>query len=113
MTNMKTTLIKPEQANPSTVRQRGFQKRSSSFSAVVTDLEVGECASKVQPVDPEMTLGELAEQMSGLKATLTNNSNTAIRQAKSTTGGTYQSLVTESVTAGGELFLVLIVRRTA
>ena len=88
-----------------------FARKSGSFSASVMDLEPGECASKVQQVDPGMTVGDFAAQMSGLKGTMVNNAASAVSQAKRKTGGTYKSSVSETLTPGGQLFLVLIIQR--
>lgn len=90
-----------------------FAKKSSSFAAVVADLEVGECASRVQPLDPDMTMGEFMGQMSGLKATLINNAGTAVVRARRETGGVYKTSASETMTTGGQFFLVLIVQRVA
>jgi len=97
----------------SETKTKGFTRKSSSFSAVVADLEVGECASRVQAIPANLTMGQLAEQLPGIKATLQNNSTGAIRLAKQATGGSYSATVSDTITAGGKVYAILIIERTA
>ena len=86
-------------------------RKESSFSAVVGDLQIGECASRAQAVPGSITVSEMAEQLTSFKAKLLNNSTPAIRSAMRTEGGKYTTSVSETVTTGGDIFLVLIVKR--
>lgn len=94
-------------------KRPGAPRKSSSFNAVVADLEVGECASRVLAIPANLTMGQLAEQLPGIKATLQNNSTGAIRLAKQATGGTYTATVSDTITAGGKVYAILIIERTA
>lgn len=96
-----------------TASKKGFQRKTSSFNAVVADLEVGECASKVIPLPDTLTVAQMAEQLSTLKQQAQNNVKDAMRRARADTGGTYSLSTSDTITPGGEVYIVLIIRRTA
>lgn len=96
-----------------TASKKGFQRKTSSFNAVVADLEVGECASKAIPLPDTLTITQMAEQLSTLKQQAQNNVKDAMRRARADTGGTYSLATSDTITPGGEVYIVLIIRRTA
>lgn len=89
------------------------RKRSSSFNAVVADLEVGESASRAFKIDPDTTIGEIVEQRAATRAMLRNNVLAAMARAKTATGGDYSLDVGELVAHSGTMFNVVIVTRIA
>lgn len=100
--------VAPDAATP----KRGFQAKTASFSAMVRELAPGECASRAEVFDDQITLRHMAEQLSGRKETLRNNTADIVRRAKAATGGTYSMTVSDTIT-GGHVYIVLIVHRTA
>jgi len=98
---------------PTPPKLKGLRRKSSSFSAVVCDLSVGESASRVHLLNPDMTLAEMHAEMRDLKATISNNARPSITQAKQQTGGEYRIETGETVTTAGRFYLLVIVTRTA
>lgn len=89
------------------------RRRSSSFAAQVTDLEVGESASRVVPIDPTYTIKKLSEALPVLRENLRNNTAPAVRQASTRTGGKYTTELADITTTGDRFYIVAIVTRTA
>lgn len=109
-----TTLVKGAIRSPeSDVQQPASRRRSSSFASVVSDLEVGESASRTHRLNDTMTLGELRDDMRELKEMLRNNTAPAVSAARRNTGGTYTIEVGETIMPGGSIYLVVVVSRTA
>lgn len=88
------------------------RRRESSFASVVSDLAVGESASKTYPVPHNVTLGELNEHISKAKATLRNNAQPAMVAARKRTNGQYRIETGETITQAGNLYLLVIITRT-
>lgn len=88
-------------------------KKSSSFTAVVTDLEVGESASRTHPLNENMTLAELQRDLSEMKDQISNNVRPLVRKAQEATGGTYRVETSQTITTSGRIYLLAIVTRTA
>lgn len=87
-------------------------RKSSSFMAQVTDLEVGESALKATQVDlsqmDETYVADLRER----RATLRNNLASATRTAFERTAGAYSTEITDLFMPSGRLFIVAVVTRT-
>lgn len=86
-------------------------QRTSSFAAVVTDLEVGQHASRVVRVDPNMKVGELTEGLRVIKDTLRNAISSTVAAAKRRTSGTYSIELGDVVMPGGSIFVVAVITR--
>ena len=89
------------------------RRRESSFAAVVSDLEVGESASRTHFLNQDMTLADLARDMAEMKAMIRNNAQPAVVAARKRTGGQYRVESGETITQGGNVYLLVIVTRTA
>lgn len=98
--------------NPLTGRAKR-PKKSSSFTAVVTDLEVGESASRTHPLNENMTLAELQRDLSEMKDQISNNVRPLVRKAQEATGGTYRVETSQTITTSGRIYLLAIVTRTS
>lgn len=95
-----------------TASKKGFQKKTSSFNAVVADLDVGEYASRVFPLPGCIAVSDIPDEMRTIKRQAQDNVKDAVRRAKAETGGSYSVAVSETFTPGGEPFVVLIIQRT-
>lgn len=111
-------VIKPNQEPSSDHLKEGDRATSTrrvratySFAGQVEELEVGECCSRIQQLDPNMTMLEFAQQSSELKATLRNNVAPSVRGARKRTGGDYTIEVTTAVTTPGMVYLLAVVTR--
>ena len=89
------------------------RRKESSFAAVVSDLQVGESASRVHHLNQQMTLAEMQRDMREMKAMITNNVRPSITVAKKRTGGEYRVETGETITTAGRVYLLVIVTRTA
>lgn len=89
------------------------RKRSSSFTAVIADLDVGETASRARRIDPSHTLADFAGNAAEWREDLRNSCAKSMRHAKARTGGEYSVAVAECLTPSREMFLVALVTRTA
>lgn len=89
------------------------RKRSSSFASVISDLDVGETASRAVRVDQSLTLAEYTERYAALREALRNNVAPSVRQAKLRTGGEYSVEVVDTLTPSRSLFIVALVTRIA
>ena len=89
------------------------RKRSSSVASVLTDLDVGETASRAVRVDPDLSLASYAERYAEMRETLRNNVAPSMRQAKARTGGTYSIEVVDTLTPNRSMFIVALITRTA
>lgn len=98
-------------SNPLTGKK--MRQRSSSFAAVVSDLEVGESASRVHMLNEDMTLAQMRDDMKEMKAMISNNARPSVTMAKQRTGGEYRIETGETITTSGRVFLLVIVTRTA
>lgn len=98
--------------NPLTGRPKRPQK-SSSFTAVVSDLEVGESASRTHALNENMTLAEFQRDMSDMKDQISNNVRPLVRKAQEATGGTYRVETSQTITTSGRIYLLAIVTRTS
>jgi hypothetical protein len=89
------------------------RRRDSSFSSVVSDLEVGESASRTHFLNPDMTLAKMHEEMREMKSMIANNARPAITAAKQRTGGEYRIETGETITTAGRVYLLVIITRIA
>jgi hypothetical protein len=87
--------------------------RAPSFAATVASLEVGECTSRSWRVPGGMTIEEMREWLPNAKALFRRNSQPAVVQAKKRTGGQYEMESGEFVAQSGNLYVVIVVTRTA
>ena len=101
-----TQVVQEESAN------EGKRTKSSSFSATVADLKLGECATRTHFLNPKMTLAELARDMAEMKAQILNNARPSVKIARERTGNDYRIETSESITTGGRIYLHVIVTRT-
>ncbi len=107
-----TFLIQP---NPNT---RGLMTnaptpRPGSFQYALAALAVGESISKVRKLDhSNIVISDYQAEMTSLKRTMSNALRNAVVRASETTGGTYQTTVSETLTSAGEFWCVAIITRT-
>lgn len=85
---------------------------AGSMASMVAALAVGECTSKVQAVDPKLSLAEFMAQGATLKEQLRNRITPSVQQAKIRTSGSYSVEIGTMVTTGNNLYLVAVVNRT-
>lgn len=86
-------------------------RKSSSFSAQVSDLEVGESAIKNIQIDLRLMDTANVEGMAERREQMRNNVASPIRAAKERTGGTYSTELTDVFLPSGRLFIVAVVTR--
>lgn len=103
-------MAKPENEVP--VQNVKIQRSTTSFTAQIADLEVGECVSRIGQLRTDMTMGEFAEQSATLKANFRNNIAPSVRGAKSYTNGEYTIEIATVTTTPGMVYLIAIVTRT-
>ena len=89
------------------------RRKESSFASVLTDLEVGESASRVQVVDDRDRLSDVIDNMRTMKAALSNNTRPSVAAAKERTGGEYRVETGEMFSTAGRLYLLVIVTRVS
>lgn len=111
MSNAKQTIVAAVKTKDTDVPKPASRMRSSSFAAMVSDLEVGDSASRVHRINPDMTLEEVAENMSEMKDMMRNNAAPAVKAARTRTGGAYSIEVGDMVMPGGRMYLVVVVTR--
>lgn len=87
--------------------------RSSSFSAQVSDLALGETASKLLPISSELALCDIQKDLPAIRERLRNNVAPSVRQAKARVGAAYSVEVTDFHTPTGQWFVIALVTRTA
>lgn len=87
--------------------------RSSSFVAVLSDLGIGESASRPHALADDMTLAYLRDNLSELKSLVANNIKASVATAAKETDGKYRVSTGEVITTDGRIFIVAIVTRTA
>lgn len=106
---IKTSMSKPEDGITPTVSR---SRREVSLSAQIAALEVGECASRADKVDPTITAGEFLTQSTPLKMAMRNAVAASMRSARAQTGGEYSIEVSTLVTTPGQIYFVAIITRT-
>lgn len=87
------------------------RQKMSSFAAVVSDLAIGESASRTHMLNDSMTLAQMRQDMSEMKAMISNNVRPSVAVAKKRTGGEYRVETGETITTGGRVYLLVIVTR--
>lgn len=88
------------------------RRNPNSLISQIEALEVGDCASKVLPVSPDMTLDEYATNGYAMREALRNSVAASMRAAKARTGGTYEIDTSDMFTTGRKLFIVAVITRT-
>ena len=88
-------------------------QRSSSFAAMVSDLEPDQSASRVHRVNPDMSVAEFMAELKGIKDMVRNNVAPAVANAKRKTMGTYSVEVSEVLMPSGMIYVLAIVTRTS
>lgn len=89
-------------------------RKSSSFSAQVSDLAAGETAPRLTKIDPSLTVAEIKEKLPALRDAARNNVSSAVRSAKQLhDGSNYTVEVTDFTTPRGEWFVIALVTRDA
>lgn len=82
-----------------------------SIASQVAALGLGECCSRVTPLDPAMRLADLPEHLPTVRARVRNNTMPAIRQAANRTGHKYTMEVVDVRTPAGLAYVIAIVSR--
>lgn len=88
-------------------------KKQSSFVAVLCDLDVGGSAVRNHSPNADITLAQLAEELSEMKAMISNNVRPSVRIATEKTGFTYSVETSQTITSAGRVYVQVIVTRTA
>ena len=88
------------------------RRKSSSFTAQVIDLEVGESCSRVEQIDPRMAVLTVQQNIVTMRQQFRNRCDPSVMQAKKATGGQYVLEVTDVMTAARSWFILAIVTRT-
>lgn len=88
-------------------------KKQSSFVAVLCDLDVGGSAVRNHSPNTDITLTQLAEELSEMKAMISNNVRPSVRIATEKTGFTYSVETSQTITSAGRVYVQVIVTRTA
>lgn len=88
-------------------------KKQSSFVAVLCDLDVGGSAVRNHSPNADITLTQLAEELSEMKAMISNNVRPSVRIATEKTGFTYSVETSQTITSAGRVYVQVIVTRTA
>jgi hypothetical protein len=118
MSTNQTTTFDPDLDGPTnttspTPTGKTSRRKESSFAAVLSDLEVGESACRPILLTPESTATTpYHETIKALKVKLHNNSRQAVETAMNRTGGKYRIESSETCTASGHIYVLLIVTRT-
>lgn len=108
-----TFLIQPKPNMPGPMTDTPTP-RPGSFQYALTSLAVGESISKVRKLDHSNTVvADYQSEMTNLKRTMSNALRNVVVRASDTTGGTYQTTVSETLTSAGEFWCVAIITRTA
>lgn len=107
-TRVAAAIQAPEDAVPPPNRNR-----AGSFTTAVTNLDIGETATRTMEVDPGITVAAVAQVLPGLRDRLRNNVAPCVRNAKLKTGGEYSVEVSDCWTPKGRLFIVAFLTRTA
>ena len=104
-----------EQDTTAAVTQKALKtttrRKDSSFSSVVSDLDIGESASRTHFLNQDMTLAKMHQEMREMKAMISNNARPAVSAAKQRTGGEYRIETGETITTAGRVYLLVIVTR--
>lgn len=102
----------PPETKPVNESQTSKPKKQSSFVAVLCDLDVGSSAVRNHSPHPMMTLTQLAEELSEMKAMISNNVRPSVRIATEKTGFTYSVETSQTITSTGRVYVQVIVTRT-
>lgn len=88
--------------------------RSSSFAATVADLEVGDPpASKVQLIDPNLSLAEALAGMGEMSERLRSNVTSSVAQAKRRNPGSEYSIEITDIKTKSGMYLLALIHRNA
>jgi hypothetical protein len=96
-----------KQVNPNT------PGRTTSFSAAVAALAVGEESGKLKRLNTDGPLSDVLAAMPAQREALHNTVSTIASRARSKTGGSYRVEVSDFMTTSKNWFLVAVVTRTA
>jgi hypothetical protein len=111
MSNTKTNLTRRIDNPESDVAEPVAVRNTVSLTAQITELTIGQCCSRVERLDGDMTMSDFVTMAGDMKARLRNNMAPSVRGAKVKTGGEYTIEVTTTVTVPGYIYLVGIVTR--
>lgn len=96
------------------VNADGYDRTNpDSIASQVAALGIGECCSRITPLDPAMRLADLPEHLPEVRMRLRNNTMPAVRQASNRTGNKYTMEVTDLRTLAGHTYVVAIISRIA
>lgn len=88
--------------------------RSSSFASTVADLNVGDPpASKVQLIDPTITIDDALKGMSEMSERLRGSVTSSVSQAKRKVPGSEYSIEIMDIKGKSGMYLLALVHRTA
>lgn len=105
------TAIAAGLANPEDQVEVPRRTKSTSFNAQVTELDTGEVATKAELIPSSLTLAEVATVVAAKRQAIRNNMTKVVQRARETTGGEYTLEVTDTITAGGNWFVVGLITR--
>lgn len=84
-----------------------------SLASQIAALTIGACASKVEPVDPALTIAEFIDQGRELREALRNRVTASVTTAKNRTGGQYSIEVGTLAMANNNIYLVAVITRNS
>lgn len=89
------------------------KRNPNSLTSLIASLRVGECASRVEALDSNMSVRDMALTVGEIKSTLRNNVAPSVRNARQRVAGSEFTVeVAELVTPAGSLYVVAIITRT-
>lgn len=100
-------------AQPRTNKPAMPVKKQSSFVAILCDLDVGASAVRNHSPNADITLSQLAEELSEMKAMISNNVRPSVRIATEKTGFSFTVETSQTLTPTGRVYVQVIVTRTA
>lgn len=106
MTTIDQALSKPERGITPPSR-----RKQSSFAAQVIDLEIGQSCSRVEQIDPTMSLLMIQQNINTMRRQFRDRCDPAVAEAKKQTGNSYISESADFMTKASSWFLVVVVTR--
>lgn len=98
-------------ANPEVGIKPPSRKKSSSFTAQIEDLALGESCARVRQISPNARVADVQSKIVEWRADFRRSVDPSIAHAKRTTGAVYTTEVADFMTAAKSWFLVAVVTR--
>ena len=105
------TTIDKALASPEAGVRPPSRKKSSSFAAQVFDLEPGESCSRVEQINPNLSLLTVQQNIATMKQQFRDRTDPAVASTRRQTKGTYVTEVTDFMTNSRSWFIVAVVTR--